>query len=91
MPGTPCSASDGTPGAAGERLACVTASARSWPDWINGASVGQVPNSIGTCPPITSSSACVVPLYGTCSSVMPALCRNSSPARCSPLPTPGLA
>ena len=48
-----------------------------------------VMNITCTLPPSSAVATSDEPLYGTCSSVMPAFCANTSGARCRRLPTPG--
>src|SRR5207253_8858280 len=65
-PATPDSASVGTSGATDERLAVVTASARSLPAFASGHAVVILSKVIATRPPTTSCSAGGLPLYGLC-------------------------
>jgi hypothetical protein len=66
----------------------VTPSGRTFPALICGDDVLTWSNIIAICPPITSTSACEFPLYGTCSSRMPACRLNSSAAMCPVEPLP---
>ena len=43
---------------------------------------------MSTWPDITSITACPLPLYGTCTSSIPAIDRKSSAAMCCRLPAP---
>ena len=65
-PGRPDSATVGTSGYAGARVAEVTANARSFPDLICGSDGGRLSNINCTCPAIRSCNAGALPLYGTC-------------------------
>ena len=63
-PDNPDSAIVGTLGAAAERLAVVTPSARRFPAFTCGHPLGKLGKLISTCPEITSGIALPVPLYG---------------------------
>src|SRR5207253_8074722 len=87
-PATPDSASVGTSGATDERLAVVTASARSLPAFASGHAVVILSKVIATRPPTTSCSAGGLPLYGMCCMSTPAIALNSSPDKCCEVPLP---
>ena len=78
----------GMSGSAGERIAVVTASARSLPALMYSIDEGMVAKKTCTCPPSRSVSAGPPPRYGTCTMSAPAIILNSSPATCGVLPLP---
>ena len=82
------SATAGRSGTSGERWAVVTASARTRPALMWPIAGGRLPMNIATCPPITSVSAGVAPLYGMCAMSTPAIDLNSSAVKCAELPLP---
>src|SRR5574341_1339708 len=88
-PGRPDSATVGTSGKAEERLAVVTAMARSLPDLMNGIAEGIESNISWICPPIRSVKAGALPLYGTCCMATLAASLKDSPARCCEEALPG--
>ena len=61
-PGMPASSMVGTSGREGERLAEVTASARSRPEAMKGMAEGMESNMSWICPPIRSVRAGELPL-----------------------------
>jgi hypothetical protein len=69
----------------------VTASARTWPDWTCPISAETVSNRTSTWRASSAASASGEVRNGTCSMSMPAVCLNSSAARCWVAPNPGLA
>lgn len=85
-----CSASAGTCGVIGERLASLVPIATSLPALI----CGRADESTNTPKPMLPPSRSVVsgetPRYGTCSRSRPAVSFTSSPTRCSEVPTPEL-
>ena len=81
----------GTSGNCGERVALVMASARSLPAFTSCSADGMLSNIIGTWPATVSFSPGALPRYGTWVRRMPAVLANSSPARCSEVPVPGVA
>ena len=72
-------------------MSVVTPRARSLPALMCAAEVLTWSNIIATCPPITSTSDCALPLYGTCSMRIPALRMNISPATWPVEPFPEVA
>ena len=58
----PASATVGTSGTIGERLALLTASGRNFSALIWGSAEEMPSNITGTCPPMTSMSAGALPL-----------------------------
>src|SRR5262245_40062130 len=78
----------GTSGAAGERFAVVTAIARTLPERTCGRIDTMVAKLSCTCPPISAILPGPPPLKGTCTHSTPVMERNSSPDRCTPVPTP---
>src|SRR5215468_430069 len=78
-PGTN-SATVGMSGNTGERVAVVTASARSLPPLTYSIDEDMVANMTCTGPPSRSTSAGPAPRYGTCTRVTPVIILNSSPA-----------
>ncbi|CFW13724.1 Uncharacterised protein [Bordetella pertussis] len=78
----------GRSGALAERSVVVTASARSLPACTCGHDDGMLSNMNCTWPPIRSVTAGALPLYGTCSTSIPARCLNSSPAMWIEVPLP---
>ena len=89
-PSTPASAMVGTSGSAAQRFPPAKAIGRSLPARMCGIESGGVTNIIWMCPPIRSEMAGPAPLYGACATLMPAREVNSSVARCSALPKPGV-
>src|ERR1035437_337827 len=87
-PGIPLSATVGIFGTAGERLAPVTASARSLPPRTYWITVGRLPNISEVWPASSSTAAGPPPLYGTCTHLTPAMYWNSSPERWTVVPVP---
>ncbi|KAG1244047.1 hypothetical protein G6F65_022027 [Rhizopus arrhizus] len=61
-PGRPASATVGTSGSRGERLASATAKARSWPDFTNDRMGGTPLMTIWVRPPRVSVMASLLPL-----------------------------
>src|SRR3546814_13736423 len=78
----------GRSGAVGERLAVVTARARSLPPFTWGHDDGMLSNMNCTWPPIRSVTAGALPLYGTFSTSRPARSLNSPPAMWTEVPLP---
>src|SRR4029453_17843883 len=87
-PGRPASATVGTSGSAGARVADVTASGRSFPALICGSDGGRLSNISCTWPPSRSCSAGALPLYGAGVIWTPAIPLNSSPDRWIDVPGP---
>ncbi|MNV94695.1 hypothetical protein D3C71_1895130 [compost metagenome] len=86
-PGKPFSATAGTSGSERERLALVTASARSLPAWMCEITDGIVANMNWMRPDSRSFSASA-PLYGTCVAGAPMRSDSMKPDRCDEVPTP---
>ena len=63
----------GMSGAALERLAVVTASARNLPDFASGSPTGIPAKYSAICPVSTSPAACGPPLYVTCTMSSPVM------------------
>ena len=84
----PASSSVGTSGSADERLAVVTASARSLPALMCGSTGVMVSNDIVIWPPSRSVVSGPLPLYGMCSSSVPVMFSNCVPIRCCAVPLP---
>jgi hypothetical protein len=61
----------GISGSTSERIAAVTAGARSRPALMYPIDAGMESNVTCTCPPIRSVSESAEPRYGTCTMVMP--------------------
>ena len=78
----------GTSGIDGERVAVVTASARTVPLWIFLVSAGTPSIIMTTRPDIRSGSTATVPRYGTWTMSTWAFSLNSSVARCTAVPVP---
>ena len=78
----------GSSGAAAERLALVTASARSLPPRTCGMAEAMLPNIRLTCPASKSVSAGLLPLYGTCTMRVPVMALNNTVDKCVALPLP---
>ena len=78
----------GTSGSASERVAVVTASARTLPALMVSIDSGKGLNITCTWPPSRSVSAGAPPRYGTCSMSMPVIILNSSPPTWDALPVP---
>ena len=89
--GKPASAMVGTSGSAADRLAPVTASARSLLLVTSGTAGASAPNEIGVCPPRVEVIASPPPLNGTCTTSSFSVRRNSSPTRSGGVPVPGEA
>src|SRR5262249_33686062 len=70
----------GMSGSTSERVAVVTANARSLPLLMYSIDSGIVPNMICTCPPSRSVRAGEPPRQGTCAMSTPAIMLNNSPA-----------
>src|SRR5262249_10352270 len=70
----------------GERVAVVTASARSLPPLTYSIEEDRVENMTCPCPPSRSISAGPPPRYGTCTRLTPVIILNSSPAVWFPEP-----
>ena len=87
-PGRPASATVTRSGAALARFAPVEASATSLPSWMNCNTVDAGENITSSRPPRRSVAACAVPVYGTCTSLMPAITLKSSPLKWEVPPTP---
>ena len=85
------SATVGRSGSSAERVAVVTASARTLPPLMCGIDAAVVSNMSCTWPPIRSVIAPAAPRYGTCTMSTPAVSLNSSPAMWMPVPTPAEA
>src|SRR5947209_13988316 len=75
-------------GSTGERVAVVTASARSLPALTYSIDEDKLANMTCTCPPIRSTSAGPAPRYGTCTRLTPVIILNSSPKMWFPEPMP---
>src|SRR5262249_5651781 len=75
-------------GSASERVAVVTASARSLPALMCPIDDPEPPNITCTCPLIRSVSAGATPRYGTCTMSTPVIILNSSPAIWEGVPIP---
>src|SRR5262249_13396464 len=86
-PGTN-SATVGMSGNTGERVAVVTASARSLPPLTYSIDEDIVANMTCTCPLSRSTSAGPAPRYGTCTRLTPVIILNSSPKIWFPEPMP---
>ena len=78
-------------GSASERVAVVTASARSLPALMYSIEEDMGANMTCTCPPSRSVSAGAAPRYGTCTMSTPAIILNSSPATWGAVPLPAEA
>src|SRR6516164_4378749 len=89
-PGTN-SATVGMSGNTGERVAVVTASARSLPPLTYSIDEDMVANMTCTCPPSRSTSAGPAPRYGTCTRLTPVIILNSSPVTWATEPLPAEA
>ena len=87
-PLSPCSSRLGISGAAAERFAVVTPSARIRPLRTCGIMVAIGSKIICTRPASRSGTATPVPLYGTCNMSIPVMRLNNSPERCPVLPVP---
>ena len=72
----------GRSGNPGERLAPLTASARTLPERACGAIEFRLSQITCTCPAIRSLIAIAPPLYGTCTISVPVIYLKSSPATC---------
>src|SRR5262245_24477668 len=75
-------------GSASERVAAVTASARSLPASMYAIDEGTEANVTCTCPPSRSVSEAAKPRYGTRTMSTPVITLNSSPARWVVTPIP---
>src|SRR5476649_2187153 len=80
--GNPDSSTVGTLGRVGKRCLPVVASARNLPPCTLGSADGMLSTMNETWPPTRSICACELPLYGMCSTSMPATLLKYSPARC---------
>src|SRR3989338_3348969 len=78
----------GNSGTADERFTVLTPSAFSLPLLTCGSAGGRLRIASDTSPVITPSTADGAPLYGTCTILILAMVRNSSPERCAVLPLP---
>src|SRR5258705_11903207 len=87
-PGSPDSAMVGISGRPDARFALVTPSARSRRVCTCGMAEGPVGNESDTWPAMRSVIACALPLYGTCTILMPAIDLKSSAARWGGVPLP---
>ena len=85
-PGMPASIMVGNSGTSAERFAVVTASARSLPLRMCCSDVLVVANMNCNWPDNKSMVAGAPPLYGMCTSLMPAMLASISPARCPDVP-----
>src|ERR1019366_7000913 len=87
-PGNPDSAMVGISGYMLERCFELTPSARNLPSFtsVTELAIGAMANC--TLPATASVSDSGMPLYGTWTTSMLALCFNISPAKCVPLPVP---
>src|SRR3954451_1537036 len=70
------------------RVALVTPRTRSLPARASGSDEVPASNIAWISPPTRSVTAGTLPLYGTCSILIPVADLNISPARCSELPLP---
>src|SRR6266550_4698546 len=87
----PSSSSVGTSGNAGERVAAVTASARSLPSFTSGVAGGIAWKHIGVCPATTDCIDGPPPGNGASAKSSPKVSLNSSLERCGVVPIPGEA
>ena len=71
-----------------DRVGLVTAIARRRFDLMCGTTARALAKLIAIWPPIRSTMAGPVPLYGTCTISMPNVVPNMTPARCCELPMP---
>ena len=78
----------GRSAAIGRRFADVVASARSLPLLTCCRPMVTASKVSCTCPPMRSETQGALPLYGTCTSWMPAIEAKSSAARCGAPPLP---
>ena len=78
----------GNSGIRRERLALVTANARTFCDLICGITDSEVAKMSWHWPAITSTSAGAALLYGTCTIRTPAILLNNSADRCAAAPMP---
>src|SRR5688572_9747515 len=85
---TPVSFTVGRCGSAGDRAVPVVASARRRPDLTCPTTEPLVANVRNTWPPIKSVIAGALPLYGTCTILVPVSVSNSAPERCPDDPMP---
>ncbi|CFO40512.1 Uncharacterised protein [Bordetella pertussis] len=86
--GITVSARVGTSGSTAARCGLVTAIARARPSLMAGSAVLRASSMKCPRPPIRSTMAGAVPLYGTCVACVPVSCSISSTARWVMLPTP---
>ena len=87
-PASPDCAIAGRPGTSGEAVSDVTPMPRTVPPLICATAVEAIENIISTEPPTTALSAAFASRNGTCTTSMPAMDLNSSPARCGGVPMP---
>src|ERR1043166_4046010 len=80
-PGRPASDTVGTAGIEECLLALVTASILSFPELTNGKATGRLGNIKSSRPATTSVNASIGPLYGTCTTLIPARTLNNSAVR----------
>ena len=85
---TPSSASVGVFGSERCRVDAVTASGRNLPPVMFGSAVETLSNMMSTSPRISATTQSPQPLKGMCVSVVAVRSWNSSPERCSVVPTP---
>src|SRR5689334_13887033 len=78
-PGSPDSATVGNPGMSADGRKLVTASALNFPDLMNGTIAPAFAKERWTSPLMSASAAWLAPLYGTQTSLTPAIDLNSSP------------
>ncbi len=78
----------GTSGSTDERLVALTAKATTLPERISSSADGIGVAYQSSRPAMTSRSASLAPLNGTCWTSIPALMRMRSPARCVAEPMP---
>ena len=82
------STSVGTSGSAGMRCALVTASARTLPPCTCGIAVDAIGNANCVAPAMMDGTISTEPLYGTCTTSIPACIAIAAAHRCAALPTP---
>ena len=75
-------------GNSGLRVGLVTPSTFIFPALMNGTAELSTEKPIGIWPPTMSLYIFAAPLYGTCSSSMPAMWLSMSPASCADVPMP---
>src|SRR6185295_16266100 len=86
--GMPASRGVAHDGSSGDFLAVVMPMTLPRPDLMCGAAPGTAITPNCTSPAATAAAAGAPPLYGTCSSWIPAACASHSPARWLMLPLP---